>query len=322
MIIHKMSSSGISCLIIDEMHPSILPLLAEIGVNASYQPGLKALDVPEALQGYEGLIVRSKLMITPAVLAKADKLQFIARAGAGVDNIDERVVTSGKVVLLNAAEGNRNAVGEHCVGLLLSLLRNIARSDRQVRNKVWLREENRGEEIGGKTVGLIGYGNMGQAFARCLSSFGCEVLAYDLTPDGKGNQYARFTQLEELYAKADVLSLHIPLNERNYHFADEAFFRSFRKNIWFMNTARGEVVDQEALVRQLQSGKVKGAALDVLENEKPRTLTVHQLKNFTFLTQSPNVVLTPHIAGWTHESYRKINEVLVQKIKRYIDGKA
>jgi D-3-phosphoglycerate dehydrogenase len=313
-----MSPTHFSCLIIDEMHPSILPMLEQIGVKATYRPDLRAADVPGALPGYDGLIVRSKLVITPEVIQKADKLKFIARAGAGVDNIDDRVVAGGKITLFNASEGNRDAVGEHCVGLLLSLLRNISRADRQVREKAWLREENRGEEIGGKTVGIIGYGNMGQAFARCLAGFSCQVLAHDLSPDGKDGPYARLTEMPELFEKADVLSLHIPLNDRNHHFANNAFFSSFQKEIWFMNTARGEVVDQEALVRHLQTGKIKGAALDVLQNEKLGSLRGRQLRNFTYLAQAPNVVLTPHIAGWTHESYRKINEVLVQKIKEFI----
>jgi D-3-phosphoglycerate dehydrogenase / 2-oxoglutarate reductase len=313
-----MSVSRFSCLIIDEMHASILPMLKEIGVDAIYRPDIKTQEVPDAIQGFEGLIVRSKLKITPEVLQKADTLRFIARAGAGMDNIDPRVVDAGKITLLNASEGNRDAVGEHCVGLLLCLLRNIARADQQVRAKVWLREENRGYEIGGKTVGIIGYGNMGQAFARCLTSFNCQVLAHDLLPDGKEGPSARLTDLSEIFEKADILSLHIPLDEQNYHFADETFFESFRKNIWFLNTARGEVVDQEALVRQLQSGKVRGAALDVLENEKLGTLSEQQLTSFSYLTQSPNVILTPHIAGWTHESYRRINEVLVEKIKGFL----
>lgn len=317
-----MSFPSFSCLIIDQMHPSIVPMLEGIGVKPTYCPNLAATDVPEALRGYDGLIVRSKLFITPEVLQKASKLKFIARAGAGIDNIDDRVAADGKINLINASEGNRDAVGEHCVGLLLSLLRNIARADRQVREKVWLREDNRGEEIGGKTVAIIGYGNMGQAFARCLAGFGCNVLACDPSPEGKEGPYARLTDLPEIFEQADVLSLHIPLTSANFHFADDPFFSSFRKNIWFMNTARGEVVDQEALVRHLQSGKVKGAALDVLQNEKIGTLTATQKPVFDFLAQAPNVVLTPHIAGWTHESYRKINEVLVEKIYNFLQGLA
>ncbi|CAN5880217.1 2-hydroxyacid dehydrogenase [soil metagenome] len=315
-----MSHSPVSCLIVDEMHPSILPMLEGIGVQPDYRPDLGAREVPEALAGYEGLIVRSKLQITLETLRKADKLRFIARAGAGVDNIADEVISAGRVVVMNAPEGNREAVGEHCVGLLLSLLRNISRADRQVREKVWLREENRGEEIGGKLIGLVGYGNMGQAFARCLAGFGCTVWACDLSQEGKEGPFARLTEMAELFDQADVLSLHIPLTDRNFHFANEAFFSSFRKNIWFLNTARGEVVDQEALVRHLRSGKVKGAALDVLQNEKLGTLTEKQLSDFSYLAQAPNVVLTPHIAGWTHESYRKINEVLVQKIHHFLAG--
>ncbi|MBX0335278.1 phosphoglycerate dehydrogenase [Pontibacter sp. HSC-14F20] len=302
-------------LIIDEVHPSLFPMLEGIGIAYDYRPDINPLEVCEALAGFEGLIVRSKMRITADTIKLADKLRFVARAGAGLDNIDAEVLQERGIALVGANEGNRQAVGEHALGMLLSLMRNITRGDRQVRDKVWLREENRGEEISGKTVGIIGYGNMGQSFARLLSGFGCRILAYDRFVPEKISAPAESASLVELQAEADIVSLHIPYIPENWAFADDAFFQGFRKQIWFMNTSRGEVVDQTALVHHLQTGTLKGAALDVLENEKLHSLTEEQRRNFDYLKTSDQVVLTPHIAGWTHESYININEVLVHKIK-------
>ncbi|SIT82744.1 NAD(P)-dependent oxidoreductase [Pontibacter indicus] len=302
-------------LIIDEVHPSLFPMLEGIGMAYDYRPEIKPIEVCEALAGFDGLIVRSKMRITADTIKLADKLKYVARAGAGLDNIDAEALQERGIALLGANEGNRQAVGEHALGMLLSLMRNIARGDRQVRGKVWQREENRGEEISGKTVGIIGYGNMGQSFANVLRGFGCRILAYDRYAPEKIITPAEAVSLEELQSEADMVSLHIPYIPENWAFADDAFFSAFKKPIWFMNTSRGEVVDQSALVQHLQSGKLKGAALDVLENEKLGSLTEAQTSNFDYLKSAENVVLTPHIAGWTHESYVKINEVLVQKIR-------
>ena len=303
-------------MIIDEVHPSLFPMLESIGMEADYRPDIKPAEVCEALAGFDGLIVRSKMRITADTIRLADKLRFVARAGAGLDNIDAEALEERGIALIGANEGNRQAVGEHALGMLLSLMRNISRSDRQVRDKVWLREENRGEEISGKTVGIIGYGNMGQSFARLLSSFGCRILAYDRYAEEKITSPAERVSLEQLQAEADIVSLHIPYIPENRAFANDAFFSAFSKPIWFVNTSRGEVVDQAALVRHLQAGTLKGAALDVLENEKLHTLAEQQEQNFQYLATASSVVLTPHIAGWTHESYVKINEVLVEKIVR------
>ena len=301
-------------LIIDEVHPSLFPMLEGIGIAYDYRPEIKPIEVCEVLAGFDGLIVRSKMRITADTIKLADKLKFVARAGAGLDNIDAEALLEKGIALLGANEGNQQAVGEHALGMLLSLMRNITRGDRQVRGKVWLREENRGEEISGKTVGIIGYGHMGQSFARVLSGFGCRILAYDRYSPEKIFAPAESVSLEELQAEADIVSLHIPYIPENRTFANEGFLQGFRKPIWFMNTSRGEVVDQTALVTSLQTGKLKGAALDVLENEKPHTLTKLQQETFDFLANADNVVLTPHIAGWTHESYVQINKVLVEKI--------
>lgn len=304
-----------SCLIVDQMHASIIPLLEEAGFTVSYQPEIPAAAVKHALQGFQALIVRSKLAITPEVLQEADELKVVARAGAGVDNLDLAALASRNIALVNAPEGNRDAVGEFTVGLLLDLFRNISKSDAEVRRHEWQREANRGEEISGKTVAIIGYGNMGKAFACRLAGFGCHVIAYDTAGRGVYDKYARQATLEEIFEQADVLSFHIPLNQQNYRLANEAFFARFQKPLWVINTARGEIMDYEALVKGLKNGTIKGAALDVLENEKLQALNPAQAAVFNYLAGSRNVVLTPHVAGWTHQSYVKINEVLVSKLQ-------
>ncbi len=305
-------------LIIDEMHPSLFPMLASINIAADYRPTIEPTTVRQALQEFDGLIVRSKMRITAETLELADRLKFVARAGAGVDNIDAPALKARGIALLAANEGNSQAVGEFTLGLLLNLLRNITRSTKQVPQNVWLREENRGEELSAQTVGIIGYGNMGQRFARVLRGFGCRVIAYDRFAPEKITAPTEAVTLETLQAEADVVSLHIPYIKDNLGFAGEAFFSNFRKPFWFLNTSRGDVVDEAALVRHLQQRSIKGAALDVLENEKLYTLTLQQQTNFNYLASAPNVLLTPHIAGWTHESYIKINEVLVHKIKQLL----
>ncbi|MGI4875740.1 MAG: NAD(P)-dependent oxidoreductase [Janthinobacterium lividum] len=304
------------CLIIDDMHPSLLPMLRSIGVEGDYQPKLPAADVPAALAAYPytGLMVRSKLRITAALLAHGPHLRYVARAGAGVDNIDEDALAAAGVTLVNAPEGNRDAVGEFAVGALLALLRHVVTADAEVRRTEWHREANRGEELGTKTVGLLGYGHMGRAFAQRLRGFGCRVLAHDHDPAVLTDGHAELVQLAELQARADVLSIHIPYSAANHAFVNEAFLAQFPHHIWLLNTARGEVLDYAALVARLQSGQVRGAALDVLDNEKLATLTPAQQARFAYLRTAPNVVLSPHIGGWTHQSYQRINEVLVAKI--------
>jgi D-3-phosphoglycerate dehydrogenase len=304
------------CLIIDEMHPSLLPMLRSIGVEGDYQPKLAVADVPAALAArpYIGLMVRSKMRITAALLAYGPQLRYVARAGAGVDNIDEDALAAVGVTLVNAPEGNRDAVGEFATGQLLALLRHTVMADAEVRRAEWHREANRGEELGTKTMGLLGYGHMGRAFAKRLRGFGCTVLAHDHDPTVTTDGHAELVPLAELQARADVLSLHIPYSAANHQVVNAAFLAAFPHHIWLVNTARGEIVDQAALVARLQSGHVRGAALDVLDNEKLATLTPAQQASYGYLRAAPNVVLSPHIGGWTHQSYQRINEVLVAKI--------
>jgi len=305
------------CLIIDDMHPSLLPMLASIGIEGDYQPKLTPADVPAALAArpYVGLMVRSKMRITASLLAHGPHLRYVARAGAGVDNIDVEALAAAGVVLVNAPEGNRDAVGEFATGQLLALLRHTVRADAEVRRAEWHREANRGEELGTKTVGIIGYGHMGRAFARRLQGFGCTVLAYDNDPTVATDGHAELVPLAELQARAEVLSLHFPYSEANHQFVNEGFLAGFAHRVYFVNTARGEVVDQAALVARLQSGAIRGAVLDVLDNEKLATLTPAQQATYDYLRAAPHVLLSPHIGGWTHQSYQRINEVLVAKIE-------
>ncbi len=314
-------------LIIDDMHPSILPLLAEIQVEVDYLPDIKRDEILAKISEYEGLIFRSKTQIDAELLEKAANLQIIARAGAGLDNVNLEEVQKRNIHLCNAPEGNRDAVAEHTIGLLLGMMNNMQTAHQEISNGKWLRVGNRGYEIKNKTVGIIGYGNIGREVAHRLSSFGCEILAFDKNKKGYltaeyADKLVQEVDLDTIFQKAHIISLHIPLNKENKDWVNTAFFEKFKHNIWFINTSRGEIVVQNDLVNAIKQGKILGAGLDVLENEKLHTLTPTQKDDFDFLTHQPNVYLTPHVAGWTHESYLRINEVLVKKIKDFKENKA
>ncbi|SFC04427.1 D-3-phosphoglycerate dehydrogenase [Flexibacter flexilis DSM 6793] len=306
------------CLIIDDMHPSISQMLLDIEITPNYRPDIKREEILDIIADYQGLIVRSKTPINAEILAKASQLQFIGRAGAGLDNIDLEAVKAANIRLFHAAEGNRDAVGEHAVGLMLCLLNKLHTSDRQVRQKQWLREYNRGYELGSLTVGIIGYGNMGRATARKLSGFGCRVLAYDKYLTQWPDTHAQQVSLQTLQQETDLLSLHIPLTAETKGMVNESFINAFHKNIWLVNTARGEIVPLQELEKTLETGKVRGAALDVLENEKLASLSPSQIETFDRLAQRENVVFSPHVAGWTFESYQRINEVLVKQLASFV----
>ncbi|HSJ68157.1 MAG TPA: 2-hydroxyacid dehydrogenase [Anditalea sp.] len=301
-------------LIIDEMHESIVPLLEEAGHEVHYRPEIEKKEILEIVGNYEGLIIRSKTPMDKSLLDKAINLKFIGRAGAGLDNIDVEYLEEKSIHLFHAPEGNRDAVGEHAVGMLLSLFNHLSRADQQVRKGIWRREENRGEELAGKTVGIIGYGNMGQAFARRLSGFEVEVLAYDKYRNDYSDIYAKESSWEEIFEKADILSIHVPLTSETRGFIDTPTLAKFKKPIYFINTARGEVITFDTLNEALQEKVFKGAVLDVLENEKFSQMTQAQRLSFDKLAERENVLFSPHVAGWTFQSYEKINKVLVEKI--------
>ncbi|MDQ2655780.1 MAG: phosphoglycerate dehydrogenase [Bacteroidota bacterium] len=303
------------CLIVDPMHESIYSMLNAAGWEADYEPTITRSEIREKHKGYEGMIIRSKTIVDRDLLGDHPTVRFIGRAGAGLDNLDLPYLAEKNIQVLHAAEGNRDAVGEFTVGLLLSLLRNIPRAHREVINGDWLRESNRGEEIMGKTVSIIGFGNMGRAFAERLTGFGCKILVYDKYKHGFTNEFWREADMPEIYKETDILSLHIPLTNETKAMVNTHYLSQFRKKIVLLNTARGEIVPLSALAESFSSGFVRGAALDVLENEKIKELTPLQREGFGKLVAGGNVIFTPHIAGWSFESHIKINVALVEKIK-------
>lgn len=302
-------------LIIDEMHLSIIPLLEAEGLTVDYRPEINRQEILEIVGNYAGLIIRSKTPIDRELLEKATSLKFIGRAGAGLDKIDLDYLAEHGIHLFHAAEGNKDAVGEHAIGGLLSLFNHIKRADLQVRKGIWKREENRGEELQGKTVGIMGYGNMGSAFAKKLIGFDVRIIAYDKYKKGFGNQFVEEVDFNELAEQADVLSLHVPLTIETKDFLTLEMLRRFKKPFYLINTARGEIISFETLNAAIDNGILKGAVLDVLENEKFKTFSEEQKVSFEKLAKRENVVFSPHVAGWTFQSYEKINQVLVEKIK-------
>ncbi|UII32509.1 phosphoglycerate dehydrogenase [Fulvivirga ulvae] len=308
------------CLIVDYMYDNIEELLLAAGLEPDYQPTIARDGIMNIIHNYEGLIIRSKTRVDEALVTQAKQLKFVGRAGAGIDNLDEEALNRRNIKILNAPEGNRNALGEHCMGLLLGLLNNIVKSDREVRSGVWDREGNRGYELSGKTIALVGYGYMGTAFAEKLRGFGCEVLVFDKYKTDCTDDFVRQTSMGEIYERADIFSLHIPLTKETRGLVDFNYINKFRKKIFLINTARGEIVSLAGLCQAIESGKVIGAGLDVLENEKISNLTSSEQKMFEYLVNSNKTILTPHVAGWSYESYEKINNVLIDKIKREING--
>jgi D-3-phosphoglycerate dehydrogenase len=309
-------------LIADSMHPSLFTMFEEHGWTYSYHPEYRREDIILALPDYDGLIIRSKTLVNREVLSAGKNLKFIGRAGAGLDLIDLEAAAAFNIQVFHAGEGNRDAVAEHALGMMLALFNNIIRADRQVRKGVWDREGNRGVELMGKTVGIIGYGNNGGATARRLSGFGCKVLAYDKYRDNYGDGFAEASSMEQITEQADVLSLHVPLTYETKFLVDDAFIAGFKKPFYLLNLSRGETASLSSIASALASGKIKGACLDVLENEKLSKLTAEQQQAFDYIISCDNVVLTPHIGGWTHESYDRINEVLVRQIKAWMTAQA
>jgi D-3-phosphoglycerate dehydrogenase / 2-oxoglutarate reductase len=304
-----------TCLIVDPMHESLFAMLAQIGWRADYQPSITRDEIRQKHSGYDGLIVRSKTTIDRDLLGEHPTIQFVGRAGAGLDNLDVQYLQEKKIRVVHAAEGNRDAVAEFTVGALLSLLRHIPKADTEVKNAIWDREGNRGEELMGKTVSIIGYGNMGAAFGERLRGFECKILAYDKYKKAFGTDFCKEATMDQVFVDTDILSFHIPLTAETRSMVNYDYFQRFKKNIIIINTARGEIMPLADLVKALQNGRVRGAVLDVLENEKINKFTGPQQQSFNYLRSKSNVIFTPHIAGWTVESHLKINVALVGKIK-------
>ena len=304
-------------LFIDSVHPLIREELMVHGFECDYFPDYLRNDFEEIIGQYFGIIIRSKITLDKGLLDKATGLKFIGRVGSGMENIDFAYAVSKGIICINSPEGNRDAVGEHTVGMILSLINHISRADRQVRQGKWIREGNRGIEIKGKTIGIIGYGNMGSAFAQRLKGFEANVISYDKYRKNYSDGNTRETDLDEIFESTDILSLHIPLTEETHYMANKEFLGKFRKNIWLINTSRGRIVHTVDLSDQLKAGKVLGAALDVLEYEDStfESLSGSRKEEFEYLLNADNVLITPHIAGWTTESNIKLAKVLVEKIK-------
>jgi len=301
-------------LIVDDIHPIFMEQAEVMGYHCDYQPTIKPEQAYEIMGEYEGLVIRSKFLVDRKVLDISKNLRFICRAGAGMDNIDEDYAKEKGITLINAPEGNMDAVGEHAVGMLLSLMNNFNRADAEVREGVWKREANRGYELKGKTVGIIGYGFMGGSFARKLSGFSVNVIAYDKYKTDFGDQYVSEVSMEEMVKHADVVSFHVPLTSETKGLVNEEYLFHFKKPIFLLNTSRGKVVQTQAVLNAIKQGKILGAGLDVLEVEKFPALAEQTW--YDELRRSDKILLTPHVAGWTFDSYRRISEVMAEKLSR------
>ena len=304
-------------LMLDTNHPLLIEGLRNQGFKVDEDYTGTKEEIENKIGGYDGIIIRSRFPIDKSFLDKAKNLKFIGRVGAGLENIDVEYAQKKGIKLYNAPEGNRNAVGEHTLALILNLLNRIHIADNEVRNGIWKREENRGIELDGKTVGIIGYGNMGKAFAKKLRGFDVEVLAYDIK-ENVGDENAKQVNLEKLFEKTDILSLHVPHTDQTYKMLNRDFINRFKKDFWLINTARGTVVDTSSLVEALKRGKIKGAGLDVLEYEKSSFENMFENQelpeDFQELIGMSQVIITPHIAGWTHESKTKLAQTILNKI--------
>jgi len=313
-----MNLSQIKILHIDSNHPLLWEQLQQAGFQNEADFTSSKQEVEAKIENYHGIVIRSRFKIDKTFLDKATNLQFIARVGAGLESIDCDYATAKGIHLIAAPEGNANAVGEHAIGMLLSLFNNLNKANNEVKSGQWKREANRGHELEGKTIGIIGYGNMGKSFAKKLRGFDVTVLCHDILPN-MGDSNATQVSLSELQERADVLSLHTPWTPETDKMINADFINQFKKPFWLINTARGNSVVTADLVEALKSGKILGAGLDVLEYEKLSFETLFEGEKpaaFEYLLQAENVLLTPHIAGWTFESHQKLAQTIVDKICR------
>ena len=312
-----MNLRNIKILHIDSNHPLLWEQLQQAGFQNEADFTSSKQEIEAKIENYHGIVIRSRFKIDKAFLDKATNLQFIARVGAGLESIDCDYATAKGIHLIAAPEGNANAVGEHAIGMLLSLFNNLNKANNEVKSGQWKREANRGHELEGKTIGIIGYGNMGKSFAKKLRGFDVTVLCHDILPN-MGDSNANQVSLSELQERADVLSLHTPWTPETDKMINADFINQFKKPFWLINTARGNSVVTADLVEALKSGKILGAGLDVLEYEKLSFETLFEGEKpaaFEYLLQAENVLLTPHIAGWTFESHQKLAQTIVDKIK-------
>ena len=306
-------------LFVDTVHPILEERLTALGYSCEHELKESKELIEENIENYFGLVIRSRFPIDTQFLDKANNLKFIARSGAGLENIEVDYAESKGIKVFNSPEGNMDAVGEQAIGMLLMLFNQIKKGDAEVRKGIWDREGNRGLELSEKTVGIIGFGNMGKAFAQKLSGFGCKVIAHDKYKKGFSSAIVEEASLNEIFEKTDVLSIHLPLSEETHHYVKAGFLNQFKKSIYVINTARGNNVCVADLVKGLKNKSILGACLDVLEYETKSFETINSEElpeDFKYLTKSEKVILSPHVAGWTKESYVKLSGFLADKIEK------
>lgn len=309
-------------LITDGVHPTLIEGFVALGFHYDYHPKITLDKVKAIIQDYDGIIINSKIIVDKDFLDKAVRLKFIGRLGSGMEIINQPYARQKGVAVFSAPEGNCNAVAEHALGMLLAFANNFRKGDKEVRQMIWEREANRGFEIMGKTVGIIGFGHTGSQFAKKLSGMGVNVLAYDkYKPKGYALDYGFVTETtpEQIFEKADIVSLHLPLNPETKHLANYDWMSKFKKPIVLINTSRGNVIPTTDLIRGLEAGMIRGACLDVFENEKPHTFSEAEKAVFNRLYEFENVILTPHVAGWTIQSLERLATVLLTKITNFLE---
>lgn len=304
-------------LLADSNHPVLYETLTKAGFTCDFYWDKSAEELQRILPDYDGLVIRSKFKITKQIMDAATHLKCIGRVGAGMENIDTEYAKHKNIICVNAPEGNRDAVGEHALGMLLMLMNNLKKADNEVRNNIWLRAENRGYEITGKTIGIIGCGFMGSSFAEKLKGFDCKILVYDKYRNGLSNNYLKQTSLQELFDECDIVSIHVPLTNETEYMINSGFINAFKKPVYILNTSRGKCLNTKDLVLGLKNGKVRGACLDVLEYENnsfEKMENLQENETLKYILESDKVILSPHIAGWTHESNYKMSRIVAEKM--------